>query len=105
LISALDGGEWSALRLSRFTPRERALATHLIGGWVSPRAGLDAVVKRKNSQLLPGLETAIIQPVAQLYTTELSRFLNKKQILRKKHPEQKQKIFKCILNSFKAIKI
>jgi len=26
LTSALDGGEWSASRLSRFTPRERAPA-------------------------------------------------------------------------------
>jgi len=28
-------------------PRERALGTHWIGGWVGPRAVLDAVVKRK----------------------------------------------------------
>jgi hypothetical protein len=40
LTSALDGGEWSA-------PRERAPDTHWIGGWVGPRADLDAVVKRK----------------------------------------------------------
>jgi hypothetical protein len=31
----------------RFTPRERAPVTHWIGGWVEPRAVLDAVVKRK----------------------------------------------------------
>jgi hypothetical protein len=31
----------------RFAPRERAPGTHWIGGWVGPRAGLDAVVKRK----------------------------------------------------------
>jgi hypothetical protein len=30
--------------------------------------------KKKNSQPLPGLELPIIQPVAQRYTTELSRF-------------------------------
>jgi hypothetical protein len=30
-------------------PRERAHATHWIGGWVGPRAVLDAVVKRKIS--------------------------------------------------------
>jgi hypothetical protein len=29
-----------------------------------------------NSQPLPGLEPPIIQPVAQRYTTELSRFLS-----------------------------
>jgi hypothetical protein len=56
----------------RFTPTESAPGTHCIGGWVRPRAGLDAVEKRKNSQPLPGLEPPIIQPVAQRYTTELS---------------------------------
>jgi hypothetical protein len=45
--SVLDGGEWSASRPCRFTPRETAPVTHWIGGWVSPRAVLDAVVKRK----------------------------------------------------------
>jgi len=29
------------------SPRKRAPGTHWIGGWVSPRGGLDAVVKRK----------------------------------------------------------
>jgi hypothetical protein len=32
--------------LSRFTTGEGAPATHWIGGWVGPRAGLDAVEKR-----------------------------------------------------------
>jgi hypothetical protein len=36
---------------------------------VEPRAGGE----EKNSQALPGLETPIIQPVAQRYTTELSQ--------------------------------
>jgi hypothetical protein len=31
--------------------------------------------EEKNSQLLPGLEPPIIQPVAERYTTELSRLL------------------------------
>jgi hypothetical protein len=31
----------------RFTSRERDPGTHWIGGWVGPRAILDAVVKRK----------------------------------------------------------
>jgi len=35
LTSALDGGEWSASRPGRFTPRERAADTHWIG-WVAP---------------------------------------------------------------------
>jgi hypothetical protein len=47
LTPALDGGEWSASRPSRFTPRERAPGTNWIGSCVDPRAGLDAVVKRK----------------------------------------------------------
>jgi hypothetical protein len=47
LTSALDGGEWSASRSGRFTPREGTPGTHWIEGWVSPRAVLDAVVKRK----------------------------------------------------------
>jgi hypothetical protein len=48
LTSALDGGEWSASRLGLFIPR----------------AGLDAVVKEKKSQPLPGFEPLIIQSVA-----------------------------------------
>jgi hypothetical protein len=42
LTSALDGGEWSALRPGEIPP-----GTHWIGDWVGPRAGLDAVEKRK----------------------------------------------------------
>jgi hypothetical protein len=47
LDHGLEGVEWSASRPSRFTPRERAPGTRWRGGWVSPRAVLDAVVKRK----------------------------------------------------------
>jgi hypothetical protein len=47
LISALDGGKWLASRPGHFTPRERAFGTHCIGGWMGPRGGLDAMVKRK----------------------------------------------------------
>jgi hypothetical protein len=70
LTSALDGGEWSASRPGRFTPRERAPGTHWLGGCVGPRAVLDAVVKRKI--LSPRQEsnprTPIVQAVAQRYT-------------------------------------
>jgi hypothetical protein len=45
--SALDRGEWSASRPGRFTIKERAPGTYWIGDWVDPRAGLEAVVKRK----------------------------------------------------------
>jgi len=47
ITSALDGSEWPASRLGRLTPRKRAPSTRRIGGWVGPRAGLEAVVKRK----------------------------------------------------------
>jgi hypothetical protein len=47
LTSAPAGGEWSASLPSRFTPGERALGTHWIGGLVNPRAGLDDAENRK----------------------------------------------------------
>jgi hypothetical protein len=47
--------EWSASRPCRFTSGERAPGTHLIGGWVDPRAGLDDMEKWK-FLLPPGLE-------------------------------------------------
>jgi hypothetical protein len=55
LTSTLTRGEWSASRLGRFTPGERAHGTHWIRGWVDPRAGLDDVEKTK-FLTLPGLE-------------------------------------------------
>jgi hypothetical protein len=55
LTSALTGGDWSASRLCRFIPGEGATSNHWIGGWVSPRVGLDNVENRK-SLTLPGLE-------------------------------------------------
>jgi hypothetical protein len=70
LTSALNGGEWSASRPCRFTPKERATGTHWIGGWVGPRAVLDAVVKRKipSPRRESNSKTPIVQPVAQHYT-------------------------------------
>jgi hypothetical protein len=38
-----------------------------------PRSQAGRRGEEKNSQLLPGLEPPIIQPVAQRYTTELSQ--------------------------------
>jgi hypothetical protein len=49
LTLALDGGEWSALLPGHFTPRERALGTHWIGGWVDPRAFLEVNSILQNS--------------------------------------------------------
>jgi hypothetical protein len=56
LTSALDGGECSASRPGRINPSERARGTHCRGGWVGPRAVLDAVVKRKIPSPPPGIE-------------------------------------------------
>jgi len=60
LTSALDGSEWSASP----SPPERAADTHWIGGWVDPRAGLDAVSTRKKSRALAGNRIPVVQPVA-----------------------------------------
>jgi hypothetical protein len=70
LTSALDGGEWSASSPGRFTPRERALGTHWIRGWVGPRAVLDTVVKRKipSPRRESNPRTPIVQPVSQSST-------------------------------------
>jgi len=54
--TALDGGQWLASRIGRFTPKERALVTHWVGGWMGPRTVLDAEVKRIISQPLPRIE-------------------------------------------------
>jgi hypothetical protein len=85
LSSALDEGEWSVSRPGRFNCMGRAPGTHWIGGWVGPRAVLDAVVKRKTPS--PSREsnprTPIVQPLAERYTdwvvpnTKLFLSLNK----------------------------
>jgi hypothetical protein len=74
LTSALNGCEWSASRPCRFIPREKRRWYPLdrrLGGLQS-RSGRGG--EEKNSQTVPGLKPPIIQPVAQRYTTELSRF-------------------------------
>jgi hypothetical protein len=52
------------------SPRERAPGTHWIGGWIVPRAGLDAVSKRKIPSLRPksNPDHPIVQSVASRYT-------------------------------------
>jgi hypothetical protein len=64
------GTRWSASRPGRFTLRERAPGAHWIGGWVDPRALLEAVVKRKipSPRRESNPRTPIVQPVAQRYT-------------------------------------
>jgi hypothetical protein len=66
LTSALDGGEWSASRPDRFTLRERVPGTHWVGGWVGPRAVLDAVEKKKIPS--PLRESNLRTPIVQRYT-------------------------------------
>jgi hypothetical protein len=58
-------------------PWERTPAPHWIEGWVGPRAGLDAVVKRKI--LIPYRESNLGRPARNLVAipTELSRLLNR----------------------------
>jgi hypothetical protein len=55
-------GSWS--RSCRFNPGEGSPGTHWVGGWVVPRAGLDAVEKRK-FLTLPGLELRSIGRLAR----------------------------------------
>jgi hypothetical protein len=51
LVSAVNGGEWSASHPGRLPPEERAPGAHWLGGCVGLRAGLDSMEKRKH--LLP----------------------------------------------------
>jgi hypothetical protein len=55
LTSTLVGGECSASRPCRFTPREKAPGTQCIGGLVDRRAKLNDIEKRKFLSL-PGFE-------------------------------------------------
>jgi hypothetical protein len=59
LTTALNGGEWSASRLCRFTPGERASGTHWIGGW-APAPGW--TLWRKQKLARPEIEPGVIQP-------------------------------------------
>jgi hypothetical protein len=69
LTSALDGGEWSASRPARFNHREKAPGIYWIGGWVGPRAVLDAVMRKiPSSRRESNPRTPIDQPLAQRYT-------------------------------------
>jgi hypothetical protein len=69
LTSALGGGEWSASRPGRSTPRESDPGTHWIGGWAGPSAGLDTVSKTKIP--IPRRDSnpnyPIVQPVVSRY--------------------------------------
>jgi hypothetical protein len=47
LTTTLVGEEWSVSRPGHYTPRERALGTHWIGGWLDPKTGLNDIEKFK----------------------------------------------------------
>jgi hypothetical protein len=68
MVSALDGGEWSASCAGRFNPREISPDIHWIGGWVGPIAGLDTVsiisIFRRDSNP----DHPIVEPVVSRYT-------------------------------------
>jgi len=56
LTSVLHGDDRPSSRPGRFIPGERTSGTRLIGDWVGPRVGLEAVAKRKEFVPLPGIE-------------------------------------------------
>jgi hypothetical protein len=56
LMSALNGGECSTSRPSRYISGISTPGAHRIRGWICPSVGLDAVAKGKQSLLLPGIE-------------------------------------------------
>jgi hypothetical protein len=69
LTSAVVGGEWSASPPGHFTPGERALGTHWIGGSVGPRTGLDDVGKRRTRPYRDlNSDPLAVHPVASRYT-------------------------------------
>jgi hypothetical protein len=65
LTSALDGGELSVSRRPLY-PREKSPRFALDMRLGGPRAGLEAVEKRKLS--LAGNRTPVVQPIARRYT-------------------------------------
>jgi len=71
--SALDGSDWSTSRLGRFTVGVGAPITHWRGGWADPRAGLEAVAKRKMPCPCRESNTGQDRSVVTILT-ELSRF-------------------------------
>jgi hypothetical protein len=66
LTSALDGGEWSASRLPRFTPRERTSGTHWIGGWAGPAVWTQGLEEKSSAPV--GNRTPIVQSIVKHYT-------------------------------------
>jgi hypothetical protein len=68
LISALEGGEWSASHQRRCTPGDTSHGKHCTVAWVDPRAGLDAEVRGKTSSAFVGNRISVVQSVIRHYT-------------------------------------
>jgi len=49
-------------------PQGKDPRTHWIGGWISPRAGLDTMAKRKKIPALLGIEPQSCRPPPSQYT-------------------------------------
>jgi hypothetical protein len=69
LISTLHAGEWLDSLTFRFASGERAPGTHWMEGWVSTRAGLDAV---ENIKILQCRESNPDHPDRSTYVYRLS---------------------------------
>jgi hypothetical protein len=68
-------GEWSASRPGCFTPGERTLGAHWIGGWMSPRAGLDAVTRRETPSPCRESNSGRTSPILVTILTELQQLM------------------------------
>jgi hypothetical protein len=79
------GTRWvsSTSRPGPFTLGERDSDTHWIGDWVCPRAGLEAVVKRKISSPCQDSnpDHLIVRPVASRYTDWAIQGSNKTNVI------------------------
>jgi hypothetical protein len=73
LTSALVGGEWSASRIGRFIPVERAAGTYWIGGWMGSSTGLDDVRKLLT---LPGLRLRPLDRLARSLSPDRLHYLD-----------------------------
>jgi len=65
LTSAQARGEWLTSRSGHFTPGKTVAGTQCIGGWVKPRAGLDAVAKVK-IPIVAGYRNPVLHPTGNL---------------------------------------
>jgi hypothetical protein len=86
------GSGGTAPRPGRFTLRERFPGTYCRGGWVGPRDGLDAAVKRKILGSA-GNKIPAVQPVAQV--TRLTELPSSPSISIYKENRSKRKIACC----------